>query len=69
MTNDENFFKVNDTIIRYLTEKVEPKPVIVKKVVEPAAVVEQPAPAAEQPPTVGEVKTDGIDQSKTSGAE
>lgn len=64
----ENFFKVNDTIIRYLTVKVEPKKVIVKKTVEPVAPVAAPA-VPEQPAAAVEVKTDGIDQSKTSGAE
>jgi len=54
----ENFYKVHDTVIRYLTVKVEKKPVV-KKVVEPAP---------EQPASV-EVKTDGQQQSTTSGAE
>jgi len=58
----ENFYKVHDTIIRYLTVKVEKKP-IVKKVEAPVAEV-APAPAEG-----GEVKKDEQQQSTTSGAE
>lgn len=58
----ENFYKVHDTIIRYLTVKIEKKPVV-KKAVEPAA------DAAAAPAAGGEVKADEHQQSTTSGAE
>jgi small subunit ribosomal protein S6 len=58
----ENFYKVHDTVIRYLTVKVEKKPVV-KKVEAPVAEV-TPAPAE------GEVKKDEQQQqSTTTGAE
>ena len=59
----ENFYKVHDTIIRYLTVKVEKKP-IVKKAEAPTAEV-TPAPAEG-----GEVKKDEQQQQSTpAGAE
>jgi small subunit ribosomal protein S6 len=58
----ENFYKVHDGIIRYLTVKIEKKPVV-KKAVEPAA------DAAAAPAAEGEVKADEQQQPKTTGAE
>ncbi|MFH1367569.1 MAG: 30S ribosomal protein S6 [Elusimicrobiota bacterium] len=59
ITSLENFFKVHDSVIRYLTVKVEKKPVVKK------AVPENPDAVGAE----GEVKADGQQQSTTTGAE
>jgi small subunit ribosomal protein S6 len=57
----ENLFKVNDTIVRYLTVKVEKK-----KAVKPAAA---PAPTEPATPVAEEGKTNEPSKPQTPGAE
>ncbi|MHB9155934.1 MAG: 30S ribosomal protein S6 [Endomicrobiales bacterium] len=61
----ENFYKVNDVVIRYLTIKAEkkkaPKPV--------AAPAPAPAPAEPAKPATEEVKPNESNQPSTAGAE
>jgi small subunit ribosomal protein S6 len=62
----ENFFKVNDTVIRYLTVKVEKKK---KPVVKPVAAPATTEPAAAVPPVTEEGKTNEPSKPQTPGAE
>ena len=62
----ENFYKVHEAVIRYLTVKVEKKPVIKKA----EAPVTAEAPAAAGAAAEGEVKKDEQQQQSTpTGAE
>ncbi len=70
----ENFYKVNDPVIRYLTVKVEKKKVQ-KPVAAPAAAAAAAAPAGAVPatepaqPAPQEVKPNESDKPSTAGAE
>ncbi|MBQ3834842.1 MAG: 30S ribosomal protein S6 [Elusimicrobia bacterium] len=60
----ENFFKVNDDVIRFLTVKVEPKKKVVKK---PRGIDSAKAaqPAAEASVENAEVKEEKVEETKT----